>query len=153
MTTGAHPVAIIILGLCGSGKSLLATELESAGCLKFDEGVYKWWAGSSYGKLMTAIADGKDCVIVDIAYIVERERAELVADIRAHRPDAKVRWICFENDPERANENCRRDPRRTPEQIASNLKQNALLTRGYSFPAGAEIRPIVAQETANTRAP
>jgi len=153
MTTSLHPVVVIVLGLSGSGKSKLASELEAAGFLKFDEGVYKWWSGSSYGKLMTSVANGKDCVVVDIAYMVERERAELIADLRAQRPDADVRWICFENNLERANENCRRDRRRTPEQVVGNLKQNALLTRGYSFPRGAEIREIVVQETASTSIP
>jgi hypothetical protein len=92
---------------------------------------------------------GKDCVVAEIAYYQEAHRRWVSAVVGLF-PGYIIEWVCYENDQAAAEANCRRDlaaGRRTSEQCAANLSQNAATMQAfgagaYSFPDGAIIRPI-----------
>jgi hypothetical protein len=150
------PTVRFILGLCGSGKSRLVRDLSSKGFEPFDEGVTStgvspWlsedWDDSKYRKFLTAVRDGKNCVVAEITYYVESSRTAVAADLRRIRPDVVIEWLSFENDAATANENCRRDHERTPQQIESNIEQNlrtlqAFSTGLYTLPADVVVLKV-----------
>ena len=136
-----------ILGLCGSGKSSLAKRL--AGVELFDEGVAPGWP--NHGRFLEALAAGKDCAIVEVAYCIEEQRIEFVNGILARYPGTTFNWLCLENDLAAANANCREDPARTKDQIEGNIAQNAWMTEHYTYPPGAVVLKIVSRSDPPSR--
>jgi hypothetical protein len=131
---------IVVLGLCGSGKSTLVNEMELDGRRKFDEGVNK--GGRQYEAFLAAVRQGSDCVISDIDYYSAASRETLLSDLQAVDRDIRVSWICFSNDRARADYNCRNDRTRTAEQIRQNLAQNEHNERYFQPFEGAQVREI-----------
>jgi hypothetical protein len=150
------PTVRFILGLCGSGKSRFVRDLSSKGFEPFDEGVTStgvspWlsqdWDDSKYRKFLTAVGDGKNCVVAEIAYYFESSRTAVAAELRRIRSDVTIEWFSFENDAAAANENCRRDHERTPQQIESNIEQNlrtleAFRCGSYTLPADVVVLQV-----------
>lgn len=129
----------VIIGLCGSGKSRVANRI--VGATLFDEGVAPGWPNCR--PFHEALAAGKDCAIVEIAYCVEAKRVKFVNEILTKYPGTTFNWICLENNPAVANTNCREDPARTMEQIEGNIAQNARMTAVYTYPPGAVVLKII----------
>lgn len=130
-----------ILGLCGSGKTHLIERLPAD--LKFDEG-FLWNLANEHERLIAALASGKDCIAIEIEYCRQSHREEIVDYIRKAVPNVKIKWLCFENSLAKANKNCReRTDKPDPER---HVVINQLLSPDYTYPDGAEIRPIWTQE-------
>jgi hypothetical protein len=67
-------------------------------------------------------------------------RAALETSVRQRVPDAVIAWLFFENNVEKANQNCRRDP--TRRDVSGNIAQNNAWSKAYDIPAAAEVLPI-----------
>jgi hypothetical protein len=135
----ATAMVTVILGLCGSGKSTLATELAGQGCALFDEGVFPGY--SNWAPFLDAVAEGRDCVVVEVAYNTEDARRFLTQTVEQAKPGTTVKYICFENDLAVANANCIERARRDPTRDAlGNCAQNERMSATYKVPQGGEIR-------------
>lgn len=137
------PTVTFILGLCGSGKSWLLNEHLAA-----HKGPHDGFLSDPkhVSKLRVALLAGQDAAVVEIALCRFDAREQLLAQI-ADIPNLHVRWICFENDLERANKNCseRRGHSGDPEE---HLRINAWLSPLYSYPEGAEVLKIWSRDSA-----
>src|SRR3954466_16038118 len=96
---------IVILGLCGSGKSWLLDQLVVDVKSPHD--------GFDLDSChMQRIVDGlranQSCAVIEIAFCEPGRRAAFEQEIRDLVPSVSIRYICFENDLQAANENCRR---------------------------------------------
>lgn len=122
-----------ILGLCGSGKTWLADRI--AAIRKFDEGFLSDQA--QHGALIESLKAGNDCVVVEVAYCKEEARQQIVSEIAEAVSNAKVNWLCIENDLYRANKNCReRTNKGDPE---GHVSINRNLSQSYTYPDGGVI--------------
>lgn len=129
----------VITGLCGSGKSEYLKQMT--GVISFDEGV-RPDQPTNMQKFLDVLEMGKDCAIVEIAYIAEHWRNELVRQVTERFPDTIFKWVYFENDLEKANANCLNDPKRSMEAREGNLRLNTRWTESYSIPEGADVLKI-----------
>ena len=134
-------VVTVILGLCGSGKSTLAAEFAARGFLRFDEGVVPGFP--NWEPFLEAARAGLDCVVVEVAYLSNAGREFLAQTVGQANPGSRIDYVCFENDVTVANANCvaraRRDATRDAE---GNCRQNEHMAQMYTYPDGAEIRPM-----------
>jgi hypothetical protein len=121
---------VFVLGLCGAGKSTRASALEAEGFVNLDEkstgrSVHPEWPTSAYPDLLEAVAKGRNCVVTDIWFLEPDAQERVTCDLTKACPEVSFEWECFDPaDLELANQNCRRDPSRTPEGIEANLQQN-----------------------------
>src|SRR5438067_644722 len=117
------PRAVLIVGLCGSGKSYLACELEKQGYVCLDESFEdKRFAADtgdlSRGKfdtLVRLLKAGKNCAYTDAMLMDPKNYQQFqpwLKELQA-MPDVTVEWVWFANDLEAANYNCINDPNRT----------------------------------------
>jgi hypothetical protein len=135
---------VAILGLCGSGKTHLASQFERDGYVRFEEGILPIndQYAARYRQMLETLRGGQDCVLVEASYCFEQWRRHLIADLQEFVPATTLRWICFDNDVARANANCFRRLATEPyRDVAANCEQNERMSRGYTYPSGAEIRP------------
>jgi hypothetical protein len=140
---GTMATATFILGLCGSGKSCLARQMQTeSGARLFDEDFIV--TDQMQEDMMEELRNGRDCIVVEIWYGREHDRQEFVNRLRTRVPEAKIRWICFKNDPEKANVNVWRRPERDP---ARHVEINSRLAPRYTYPAGAEIIDVYEPRT------
>ncbi len=128
---------IVILGLCGSGKSQLIKRLNVD--VRFDEG-FDWNLNGEHEQLISAIKAGHSCAVVEVAYCAKSQRDAFVARVRTAIPNVVIQWKCFANDLKQANQNCveRRDGR----DVSALCSINAALAAVYTYPEGAEILPV-----------
>ena len=131
----------VITGLSGSGKTHLGKEMKMAGVKLFNERV-RPDLPQNWPRFFKELAAGYDCAVVEIAYLRQWARDELLRKVRQRYPDTVFEWIFFENDLEAANWNCINDPDRTPEQIEADLKHNAHWTMLYEIPDGTTPQKI-----------
>jgi len=96
----------------------------------------------NWQRFLEELAAGHDCALIEIAYLRQWKRDELVREVRKLYPDTNFEWIYFENDLEAANWNCVNDPDRTPEKIAGDLRNNERWTKQYKIPEGTSVRKI-----------
>jgi len=90
--------------------------------------------------LINHLQQGRDCIVVEGAFMFESERANILSVSKKHVPDVDVEWICFENDQEKAAINIRKRPSRDPE---GHVAQNRRTSARFTYPAGATIVPII----------
>ena len=137
---------MFVLGLCGSGKSIRAKELESQGFTSFDEQsigrpVHPEWQNSAYPDFVRAVVEGKNCVVTDVAFYNRALRQIVTSELVSKRSDLVIEWECFDiTDLEIANYNCINDPERTAVGIKKNLEQNRMTVQflqdgTYELPA------------------
>jgi hypothetical protein len=147
------PRVVLLVGLCGSGKSHLARELEKKeGFVSLDEsfGGSRFSADSArllstgkFKELERQLAQGKDCAFTEAMLMFEQGRQEFepcLKRLQATR-GVTVQWVFFANDPDSANHNCRKDPNRTDGEGRAAL--NDRWSHCYTIPAGHTPRPIV----------
>jgi hypothetical protein len=104
------PTVTFILGLCGAGKSWLAHRIIAKAM--FDEGF----------------------LLVEIAFCQAEARQAILQELDAI-PNLHVRWLCIENDLERANKNSRE--RTHPGDPDIQVQINRGLSPNYTYPEGA----------------
>ena len=131
----------VIVGLSGSGKSHEAGKLKAAGAELFNEGVrpdvpHEWQ------RFFAVLASGRDCAVVEIAYIGKAEREYLKREVLNRYPNTEFKWIFFENNLEVANWNCSNDPDRTPEKVRGDHANNERWTVQYEIPKDVKQRKI-----------
>jgi hypothetical protein len=93
-------------------------------------------------RFFAALEKEKNCGVIEIRYLTESGRRGLVEEVRRVYPDTTFNWICFENDLETANSNCRDDPMRNDGKIKGDLYHNAQWTQLYKYPEGAVVLKI-----------
>ena len=146
------PRVTIIVGLCGSGKSHLAKQLQSQGAVCLDESFkgVRFSADTgvlSRGKfdtLVRLLRDGHDCAYTDAMLMSEATRRQFEPWLKEldALPGVTVEWVFFENDAAAANHNCRNDPNRDAQKVAGDESNNKCWTALYAIPAGHTPRRI-----------
>jgi len=125
-----------ILGLCGAGKSWLAS--RAAVGAKFDEGFLD--DASQHDALIASLRSGNDAVVVEIAYCVEEARIAIVRELERAVPGVSIRWVCFENDLVVANKNCRE--RMNKGDAEGHVAINERVSPWYTYPKDALVLPM-----------
>lgn len=140
------PTVTFIFGYCGAGKTHAADELASKGIEKLDEDpTFTCPADGSlspekYAKLQELLKAGKDCAVVEATLFYEPLRRQALKYVEGIQ-GVQVAWIGFEKDLDAANHNCLH--RKNKGDGLGHKNVNANLARApYTFPDGAEIRPI-----------
>ena len=131
------PVVTFILGLCGSGKSWLAERMKSEGVEVIDE---SFLTDENVRRLVDTLRNGRECAVVERAFLKEDARRWITNLLGKEVPGVVVRWECFENDLATANHNCLH--RKEKADPAGHISMNEQMHKEYSYPAGANIRPI-----------
>jgi hypothetical protein len=145
------PSAVLIVGLCGCGKSHLASELEKQGFVRLDESFEgrpfaadpgKALSTDKFNELKKQLAEGKNCAFTEAMLMSAVNRAEFEPCLKQLEamPEVSVEWVFFANDPDSANHNCRNDPNRTDGEKWVPL--NDQWSRYYTIPVGHTPRPI-----------
>jgi hypothetical protein len=62
--------------------------------------------------------------------------------VHALYPETTFKWVCFENDLETSNWNCRNDSKRPKEMREGNVLKNNNWTNYYEIPEGATILKV-----------
>jgi hypothetical protein len=126
-----------IVGLSGSGKTYLSERLKrETGAEVFTNLLAD---DSSLTALMESLGDGKDCIIDEVRFCLPDYREQILRSL-SQITGLVMRWICFENDLEKANWNViHRTDKGDPE---GHLDINLRLHPHYTYPNDAEIIPI-----------
>lgn len=119
-----------ILGLCGSGKTWHADRIVAAGkaVRKFDEKFIEECVQQN--EVIKSLRDGEDCVVVEINYCLEEKRQEIVSKLTKAVQNVKIKWLCIENDLDKANKNCLKRKNEIPYKDPKNTSR---LTNGLVF--------------------
>jgi hypothetical protein len=133
------PTVTFIVGLCGSGKSMLANELKKTSDSELFDDSFAF-DSAKHVSLVDLLNRGKSCIVVDVPYCIEANRQAIEAFIKAEVKSVKIRWIYFENTPTKANLNLLKRPDRNPE---AHIQINSHASAAYFIPEGAEVRQIV----------
>lgn len=125
-----------IVGLCGAGKSWYVDQIV-ADYKKADGFLSPELMEGNLRDLINTLNSGKDAAVGDIGFCLAEKRNKIM-DRLASVPNVNIRWLCIENDVEKANRNCRgRDDGRDLQQL---MRNNSALTVAYnSYPEGATI--------------
>ncbi len=129
---------IFILGLCGSGKTILANKMMSESNVECIEDFNTHFT-ENYQQLVNYLLAEKDCIVIEIAYCIKDNRSKIIQKIKQDVPSADIEWICFEKDLDKAKINVLSRPERDP---ASHLIINQNLFDLYTFPSNAQMLPI-----------
>lgn len=132
---------ILVQGLAGSGKSHLIDWLRSDFCI--EEG-FALAEQSNIDKLVSALDGGKVCVVSERKYRSQRERSLFLATISGRTKSAHpVMLICFENDLESANHNCKHRSNKPEDPNGrGHILQNNRDTADYEIPGDAIVMKI-----------
>lgn len=124
---------ILLVGLCGSGKSHWASTHGPPGCIYFDD------SASKYPALRQALLSGTDCIVEEVS-LCRAEHRDYVMALLSDVPDLDIQWVYFENDLDSANHNV------THRTNKGNARQhriyNERLHIDYSIPPGVVALPI-----------
>lgn len=97
---------------------------------------------AEHERLIKELRAGRDCVVVEVYYCLERFRRMIETEINLFAPGAVIEYRCFENDLARANENCRKRPdKRDPKD---HVLLNEQISPQYKCPEGASVEKIFA---------
>lgn len=134
------PRAILILGLCGSGKTHLARILQvSTGARVFEHVASD---PQEYSQLLEHLRSGLDAIVEEVTYCDPLRRDSLLGDLSSI-PGTVVKWIRFRNDLDTANWNVRTRMDKTGGgSITDHIANNLALTLLYHPPEDALVIPI-----------
>src|SRR5437870_5117225 len=93
--------AVVLVGLCGSGKSRLAAKMASEEGYAIAEGIEHQESDGSrkrYDKLVDALKAGKNCVIEEMQTLASPYRAWLEAELKRLAPGLEVEFRFFEKN-------------------------------------------------------
>jgi hypothetical protein len=128
------PKALVVLGLCGSGKSHL---IEARGLRLFDGPV---GTPSILDDAIAWLNSGRDCGIEEIHYCIPSYREAFERRLRAEVLDVEIEWVCFANDLNASNWNVTH--RKNKADAETHRSINDRLHPQYVCPAGVPILPI-----------
>jgi hypothetical protein len=140
-------VVTFIFGLCGAGKSELATEMKSDDLeievldedSEFSAPANGSLSPEKYARLQEHLRAGKNCAVVEATLFFEPLQQQALTYLIGI-PDVEIKWVGFENDPDKANFNCtHRDKRHAEGHIDINNRWTKIL---WKYPAGTENRLI-----------
>src|SRR5262245_4214667 len=81
-----------IIGLCGSGKTHLAEELQQAtGAELFDDFVER--LATDLPALLRCLREGRDCIVQEIGFCFAEEREVIDRTLRCQVPDLGIEWV------------------------------------------------------------
>jgi hypothetical protein len=151
------PHVKLIVGLCGSGKSHLAKELENAEAyVRLDETYpddpgkkFSADPGSSlstakFDELLRQLANSKDCAFTEamLMFAVVRQEFEPCLKVLQAMPGVTIEWVFFVNDRDAANWNCLNDPNPDRKNAKGNVALNNRWYDHYDIPPGATVLPV-----------
>lgn len=107
----------VVVGLCGSGKSMFMMDMQQRGDVR--EIIHDYYAGSLretdyvptpeaskfYDKLVEAIDSNINIAVADPLFVMEDELGKFVNFLKEIRSDVQIELICFTNEPDAAKEN------------------------------------------------
>jgi energy-coupling factor transporter ATP-binding protein EcfA2 len=129
-----------VIGLSGSGKTHLVDQMN--GVRIFQESFL-----AHKDEFFAALKAGANCVVSERALLREEVREHFVREILEVVPDAKIKWVCFANDLEKANRNCRRARSdKKPGSEEAHVRMNEIDSKTYTIPDGAETLPIWSED-------
>lgn len=141
-----HGMLILIQGLAGSGKSHLIK------LLRYDFLIEENFAASDESErrniadLASNLRCGRRCIISERKYRSNAERHTFIEKVlRAVEPSPKpaISIICFENDLNAANHNCKFRTNKPDDQFGSgHIEQNNKDTQNYEIPDDAIVVKI-----------
>lgn len=131
-----------IAGLPGSGKSHLAEQLW----LSYPEPRYEsvWWIDDIEEQSQLPswhTAQTLEHLIITDPHFCRASTRALVQKQMREDYDSAVQWIFFENDPERCRANVEHR-RHTQQDTREVLGMIHLLSKIYTIPANADVRPV-----------
>ena len=134
-----------VLGLAGSGKTHLIQWMKHDWMVEEDFFTPTWF-DIKHAELVKHLQNGNNCVVSELQLLTESVRDAYVARLTydVGDPTPSINWICFENNLEVANHNCRRrtnkpSGRGSPEQ---HVQQNNAFAPAYTIPNGAIVMKI-----------
>jgi hypothetical protein len=132
-----------IVGLCGSGKTALASLIKQRhpDCRIFDEEFLR--DRRQHRELFDRIRTGRRSVVIEIAFCLPKYRRWMLGYLAKKFPGTQINWIFFENDLRSANWNCSYRKNKNPGSIQKHWKINKRLTAQYVIPSGASSRPVL----------
>lgn len=128
------PKALVVLGLCGSGKSHL---VEARGLRLFDGPI---GTPSILDDAIAWLNSGRDCGIEEIHYCMPSYREAFERRVRAEVRGVEIEWVYFANDLEAANWNV--NHRKNKADAETHRGINGRLHPHYVIPAGTTVLPI-----------
>lgn len=128
---------IVVLGLCGSGKTYLSEKINKKTGAKIFEGVVHH---KSLPEIVKCLHNGENCVIEEIAYCTQEGRTQLTTIIEKEVKGVAIEWVCLENDLSSANWNVKK--RTNKNNIEGHLNINNHWHSLYTYPVGIKPIPI-----------
>ena len=134
---------IFILGLCGSGKTPLTESMKTKDpeLYAIDEGFNPSANpdfNDKFSQVKKHLSGGHDCAIIEIEMCREPFRSHL-AGLFKDISDTEIKYICFENNLTKANDNLSKPGQRDP---AGRKQINNVLSPQYTIPPRSQILEI-----------
>lgn len=128
------PKALVVLGLCSSGKSHL---VEARGLRLFDGPI---GTSSILDDAIARLNSGRDCGIEEIHYCIPTYREAFERRLREEVPGVEIEWVCFANDLDAANWNVAH--RKNKSDADTHREINGRLHPHYVYTVGTPILAI-----------
>jgi hypothetical protein len=139
------PVVTCLVGLCGSGKTIRARELEAATGAKPFDGIFaeSIEGRAAWDALCAALRAALDCTVEEVMLCFPENRIVFEQAMK-NFPNVSLRWEYFAKDLESANWNIRHSWKmRGKPDVETHISINSQLMPRYEIPQGADVRPIV----------
>jgi len=122
----------LVLGLAGSGKSHYFENHLSGYNRLFD---------GNYAELLGLLRSGKYCVLTELKYMNPANRDPFVESVQHAVPRVTIEYVCFENNLEIANSNCRVRSNKPNDPLGTaHIQNNTIASQVYRYPKG--VTPI-----------
>ena len=132
-------ILLMVMGLAGSGKSHYISRLYPEPDAICEEG-FASNEEENIEKLKKRLSCGEYCVISELKYLNPTNREGFIEKVLSLDPQPLIRYVCFENNLDAANHNCRnRTNKGDPE---AHVLINCNSSPAYQIPEGALVLPI-----------
>lgn len=141
-----HGTLILVQGLAGSGKSHLIQLLSHEFLIQENFAVSAESEKRNIGDLARELRCGRRCIVSERKYRSSAARnafIQTVLDTVSPSPLPLIKIICFENDLDAANHNCRLRTNKTHDPTGEmHMSQNQSDSRDYEIPENAIVVKI-----------
>ena len=138
-----HGTLILVQGLAGSGKSHLIELLKHDFLIEENFALDE---ARNIVDLASELRCGHCCIVSERKYRSDKERNDFIAKVLAAvnpQPPPSIRVICFENDINAANHNCRKRTNKAHDRTGEgHIVQNEGDTLDYEIPPDAIVVQI-----------